>query len=408
MSLFLATHYQLARASLKRNRIRSFLTCLGVAIGVASIILIFSLMGSIKQLISNQTLKNPNLIIIRPHASQTSSNLIQEVTSVEHFQKSNLSLSDLKTIKKHSSVQFVAPIALSNYSLKAKQTVNSAPVLGTSSDLAKIIDLPLNSGSFISNSKSTGNLKPAIIGKTLALNLFNSSRPIGKTFTLKKHKFIIIGVLEQQNSSLNFSNIDFDQTVITNIDNLFKIDPQTQIQQISLTLYPNSDITAIADQLKSSLSRTKSDFNFSLSFGNQLSHPANRFFSLASKILSVVASISLIVGGIGVMNIMLVSVAERTHEVGIRKAVGATNLHIFIQFLLESLILCCIGGIFGLILGYILTFATSIITGLPPFVNLPILLSSFYIPVIIGSIFGLYPALKAAHKNPIDSLKIYH
>lgn len=408
MSLFLATHYQLARASLKRNRIRSFLTCLGVAIGVASIILIFSLMGSIKQLISNQTLKNPNLIIIRPHASQTSSNLIQEVTSVEHFQKSNLSLSDLKTIKKHSSVQFVAPIALSNYSLKAKQTVNSAPVLGTSSDLAKIIDLPLNSGSFISNSKSTGNLKPAIIGKTLALNLFNSSRPIGKTFTLKKHKFIIIGVLEQQNSSLNFSNIDFDQTVITNIDNLFKIDPQTQIQQISLTLYPNSDITAIADQLKSSLSRTKSDSNFSLSFGNQLSHPANRFFSLASKILSVVASISLIVGGIGVMNIMLVSVAERTHEVGIRKAVGATNLHIFIQFLLESLILCCIGGIFGLILGYILTFATSIITGLPPFVNLPILLSSFYIPVIIGSIFGLYPALKAAHKNPIDSLKIYH
>lgn len=408
MSLFLATHYQLARASLKRNRIRSFLTCLGVAIGVASIILIFSLMGSIKQLISNQTLKNPNLIIIRPHASQTSSNLIQEVTSVEHFQKSNLSLSDLKTIKKHSSVQFVAPIALSNYSLKAKQTVNSASVLGTSSDLAKITDLPLNSGSFISNSKSTGNLKPAIIGKTLALNLFNSSRPIGKTFTLKKHKFIIIGVLEQQNSSLNFSNIDFDQTVITNIDNLFKIDPQTQIQQISLTLYPNSDITAIADQLKSSLSRTKSDSNFSLSFGNQLSHPANRFFSLASKILSVVASISLIVGGIGVMNIMLVSVAERTHEVGIRKAVGATNLHIFIQFLLESLILCCIGGIFGLILGYILTFATSIITGLPPFVNLPILLSSFYIPVIIGSIFGLYPALKAAHKNPIDSLKIYH
>ena len=108
------------------------------------------------------------------------------------------------------------------------------------------------------------------------------------------------------------------------------------------------------------------------------------------------------------MNIMLVAVAERAHEIGIRKAVGATNLHIFIQFLLESLILCCSGGILGLILGYIVIFLISLSIPFSPFISPTILLSVIITPIIIGTIFGLYPALKASLKNPIDSLKIYH
>jgi ABC-type antimicrobial peptide transport system permease subunit len=121
----------------------------------------------------------------------------------------------------------------------------------------------------------------------------------------------------------------------------------------------------------------------------------------------MVASISLVVGGIGVMNIMLVSVSERTHEIGIRKAVGASNSNILLQFLFESLILSLLGGLFGLALGYIIAFLISLITPFSPYISLEILAITVATSLIVGIIFGLYPALKAAHKNPIESLKHY-
>ena len=123
--------------------------------------------------------------------------------------------------------------------------------------------------------------------------------------------------------------------------------------------------------------------------------------------LATVAAISLIVGGIGVMNIMLVSVAERTHEIGIRKAVGASGRNILVQFLFESLILSILGGIFGLVLGYVLAFLLSVVTPFPPYFSWEIIAITFLTTIIIGVIFGIYPALKAASKNPIDSLKHY-
>ena len=123
--------------------------------------------------------------------------------------------------------------------------------------------------------------------------------------------------------------------------------------------------------------------------------------------LTLVAAISLIVGGIGVMNIMLVSVAERTHEIGIRKAIGASNANIFLQFLFESLILCVIGGFAGLLLGYIFAFFVSIVTPFAPYIDLMICLSAIGISVIVGTIFGLYPAIKASRRSPIESLKSY-
>ena len=123
--------------------------------------------------------------------------------------------------------------------------------------------------------------------------------------------------------------------------------------------------------------------------------------------LAIVAAISLVVGGIGVMNIMLVSVAERSHEIGVRKAVGASSRNILMQFLFEALILSLLGGIFGLILGYLLAFLLSVITPFAPYISWQIIAVTFLTTIIIGIIFGIYPALKAASKNPIDSLKYY-
>ena len=137
------------------------------------------------------------------------------------------------------------------------------------------------------------------------------------------------------------------------------------------------------------------------------SHPAGSLFNIVSSMLALVAGISLIVGGIGIMNIMLVSVAERTHEIGVRKAVGASGRNILIQFLFESLILSVLGGIFGMVLGYFFAFLLSTITPFVPYISWKIVGITFATAIIIGILFGIYPAIKAANKDSIESLKHY-
>ena len=179
-----------------------------------------------------------------------------------------------------------------------------------------------------------------------------------------------------------------------------------QVQQINVRAENVDSLPTIADQIREKLTAQKSgDTNFTVSYGDSISHPASTLLGIISGMLAAVAGISLVVGGIGVMNIMLVSVSERTHEIGIRKAVGASSYNILMQFMFESLILSIFGSIMGLVLGYVLAFLVSIITPFQPYISWQILVITFCTAVVIGLIFGIYPALKASMKNPIDSLK---
>lgn len=413
MSLLLRTHYSLAKSSLKRQRTRSFLTCLGIAIGVASIVLILSLMGSINRLISDQVKAIGNdLIIVRPSTHKdTVNSLISELTSSNQFLQSSLSLSDVSTIKQQQNISAVAPIASSVGTLQADRTVDSGTILGTTSDLQKIMSLSLKSGIFLKDPEKSdsSNLHTATIGRDLSLELFGTTDSVGQTFTIKGTKFIITGVLASVDDPINFNNVDLDHAVLVHIDRLKELDESLQLQQIDIKVTTTDALESTSNAIRSALTESKSgDTNFTVSYGDQISHPASSFFSLVSSMLAVVASVSIIVGGIGVMNIMLVAVAERTHEIGIRKAIGATNLNIFLQFLFESLILCFLGSLLGLILGYLLAFLLSIITPFTPYINPFIFLATLYVAVAIGTIFGLYPAIKASRKHPIDSLNIYN
>jgi ABC-type antimicrobial peptide transport system permease subunit len=193
-----------------------------------------------------------------------------------------------------------------------------------------------------------------------------------------------------------------------NIEDLDRITGSTQIQQINIKASNTDSLTQVSADIEKALKDNKlGDENFSVTYGDQITHPASSLFTVVSGMLTLVAAISLIVGGIGVMNIMLVSVAERTHEIGIRKAVGASGRNILMQFLFEALILSVLGGIFGLVLGYVVAFFISIITPFAPYISLNILFLTFFTTLAIGIIFGIYPAIKAASKNPIDSLKHY-
>ena len=409
MALLLKTHFKLAKTAIKENRTRSFLTCLGIAIGVASIILILSLTGSISNLVKNEIGEiGADLIVVRPSSTKDSvTSIVEELTSANSFQKSNLSIPDIKTISEVKGVAAVAPIAVSTNTVSSeKNTFTSVPVLGTNLDFIKIEPLALRYGAFLTESNHENSV---VLGHTLSLALFNTiNSTVGKTVTIMGEKFMVVGVLDEVEKSINFDNVDFDNALIMDVKTLDKITGSTQIQQINIKTENTDSLKTISSDIKKNLTEQKQgDQNFSVSYGDEITHPASSLFTIVSGMLTLVAAISLIVGGIGVMNIMLVSVAERTHEIGVRKAVGASSRNILMQFLFEALILSILGGIFGLILGYILAFLLSVITPFAPFISLEIIAISFLTTLVIGIIFGIYPAIKAASRNPIDSLKHY-
>ena len=408
MSLLLRTHYKLAKESIRKNRTRSFLTCLGIAVGVASIILIMSLMGSVNNVISAQIKSmGADLIVIRPaqHVDAVES-VIDGLTASNRYMTSNLTLTDAEVIAGLDGVAGVAPIAGGVATLRTEErTIPTASVIGTSSELARVQDLKLNSGIFLSDKVENS----AAIGKGLSLELFGTgTEAVGKTFMMGEEKFMVVGLLEEMEDPINFNNVDFDKSVFVQADYLRKIGMNYQVQQIDVRGENLSVLPKLASEIEDLLHSAKSgDKNYEVLYGEQISHPAGSMFMVVSSMLTVVAGVSLIVGGIGVMNILLVSVAERTREIGIRKAVGASSTNILMQFLFEAVILSLGGGILGLILGYIIAFLISIVTPFAPFISWQILGVSVGTSVVIGILFGMYPAIKAARKNPIESLRYY-
>lgn len=409
MLALLRTHFKLAKTAIKENRTRSFLTCLGIAIGVASIILILSLMGSISNLVKNEIGEiGSDLIVVRPTSTKDSvTSIVEELTSANSFQKSSLAISDVSTISKVENVTAVAPIAIATNTVTSeKNTFPSVPILGTNLDFIKIEPLSIRYGAFLTENNEGNSV---VLGHTLSLALFNTiNSTVGKTVTIMGEKFMVVGVLDEVDKSINFDNIDFDNSLIMNISSLDKITGSTQIQQINIKAANTESLGPISDNIKQTLTEQKhGDANFSVAYGDDITHPASNLFTIVSGMLTIVAAISLVVGGIGVMNIMLVSVAERTREIGIRKAVGASSRNILAQFLFESLILSILGGIFGLVLGYTIAFLISIITPFAPHISWEIVALTFLTTLVIGILFGIYPAIKAASRNPIDSLKHY-
>lgn len=409
MGLLLRTHLSIALDSLYRNRARTFLSALGIAIGVASIVLIMSLTGGIGSLISASSDKNnANLILVRPSTGkELAENLIDELTANNQYAKSSLTLDDTTSIAKLGNIEAVAPIA-SNISAvtigdKSYQSIN---VVATNADLVKTAKLALKNGQFFEESGTHNNA--AVIGHDLATKLFGTTDILARTFQYGDQKFIIIGVLEKTDSPINYNGVDFDNSILIDINFANSFESSIQIQQINVRTTTTDSTESVAEEIKTKLTNSKKgDTTFQVLTGSSNFQPAGSLLSIISSMLTLVASISLVVGGVGIMNIMLVSVSERTREIGIRKAVGASSGNILLQFLFESIILSFIGGIMGIALGYSTAFAISLITPFAPHISWSILGITCLTSLIVGIIFGVYPAAKAATKDPITSLKVY-
>lgn len=407
MALLIRTHFRLAKTSIKENRTRSFLTCLGIAIGIASIILILSLTGSISRLITTELGGTQDLIVVRPSKSKDGiTSIVEELTTSNSFERSALQPADSSLIAKVDGVASTAPIALSTVTLHDEEnTIASATVLGTTPEFFTIDPLTFRYGSAITDQNKSSAV---VIGHNLSLRLFNTSNPVGRTLTFYGQRFIVVGVFEEVSDTINLNNIDYNSILVMDIDVLNNLIGSLQVQQINVRVTNTGVLASVAEKIRTTLIEQHSgDTNFTVAYGEAITHPASSLLDIISGMLAIVAGVSLIVGGIGVMNIMLVSVAERTHEIGIRKAVGASARNILMQFMFEALILSILGGILGIIFGYILALLISSITPFAPFISWQIILTVFATTIIVGIVFGIYPAMKAATKNPIESLKHY-
>ena len=381
---------------------------LGVMIGISSVVIIFSLSGGVSSMISNQIIaEGESLAVVRPKELTTNNkNVITNLATSRNFTQSSIKNEDLGLISKVKDVLAVAPLA--NFSAKVKGDGDEkyANLLATSPNLDQTVGLKVREGQFIAES---ANANTVVIGNQMAIDLFGTTQALGKEITMKGEKFIVIGVLAHQSSSINFSNVDFNNTaIIPYVTAKRIIGENLQIQQVNIRVKSINNLNQVQQEIeKGMLKNHNGEKDFEVLTGKNISHPSDKFIELSTFILAIVASISLVVGGIGIMNIMLVNVSERTREIGIRKALGANNRHILFQFLTESMIISLSGGFFGYLIGYAFSFGVSVFLPFSPVISWQIAVLVCGISMLVGVIFGLYPAFRAARKDPIISLRQY-
>ena len=404
----LKTNIENAIESLHANRLRTFLTMLGVMIGIASVVVIFSLSGGVGSMISNQIVAEGGaLAVVRPkELTANDKNVITSLATSKSFTQSSITNEDLGMISKIKEVSAVAPLANFSAKVRGDGEEKYANLLATSPNLDQTVSLKVREGQFIADS---ANANTVVLGNQMAIDLFGTTQAVGKEIAMKGEKFIVIGVLTHQSSSINFSNVDFNNTAIIPYETAKRIiGDNLQIQQVNIHAKSINSLGAIQKQIESDLlKKHNGERDFEVLTGKNISHPSDKFIELSTLILAIVASVSLVVGGIGIMNIMLVNVSERTREIGIRKALGANNRHILFQFLTESMIISLGGGLFGYLIGYAFSFGASMFLPFSPIISWQIALLVCGLSTVVGVIFGLYPAFRAARKDPIVSLRQY-
>ena len=408
MSVFSLEYFRTAHESLKRTRTRTLLTTIGIAIGVGSITAILALSGGIVDIINRQTQSiTNNLIVVRPASPEVSLSDLSNPTTQTSYATSPIQETDIAALQRVAGVSSVTPImTLTGDVQSGKLSPRASTVIATTPSFTDTMKLSFADGQFIDDQTLENT---AVLGNSLAMDLFGTDQVAGRVFTVKGQQFTVIGVVKQQNNPINFNNIDIDHAMIVSLDSgkLFN-HGVTQLQQLNILTKKDAKITATKKAISQELTKSHRERDVAVLSGDEISAPSNRVFVLINVIMSLIASISLLVGGVGIMNIMLVAVAERTREIGLRKAVGASNGSIVMQFLVEALIISLLGGVAGYLGGYLIAFFVSLLLPYDPTLSVNIALCALVLSVGVGTLFGIYPAIRAARKDPIESLRRYH
>jgi len=401
---------KMAIAAIRANRWRSLLTMVGIIIGIVSVVTIVGIGEGVKQQIASQLGQfGKDLITIIPGdihnqtngASFAGTNLFSGPTS-----QFSLSAQDLRTIQRVPHVAATAPLSqISGKPSFEGRSVSGITVIGTSPDLPKILNQKVPEGAFFTNNDNDENA--AVIGKSVAQRLFQEDVPLGMSFEFRGRTMVVRGVFD------DFANVPLSP--VANFDNTIFVpfDVASKLANNAAPIYTvlvKPDVPASA---KATIKNVNSDLlrahggqqDFSVLDEKQTVSSTSHVLDLMTKLIAGIAAISLLVGGVGIMNVMLVSVTERMHEIGVRKAIGATNRQIWRQFMLESGVLSGVGGVIGVLLSLLVDLLLHAYTDLKPSISWQAMVVATLVSVIVGVLFGTAPALKAARKDPIEALR---
>ena len=373
--------------NIKNNKLRSVLTMLGLIIGIASVIILVGLgKGTTNRVTSQVQSLGTNILTLNINSSDYS-----------------LEYSELENLLKLENVDTVAPQKTVSATVNRGTTISKrASIIATTNNYMEVINLSLSRGRLLSSIDLENSSKVCLLGNDIAETLFSLSNPVGQSIKINGDNYTVIGVLTQVGSSMG-SNID--DMIIIPFTTAKNLGSDTSINNLYIKVADENKIDKTTSVIENYIEKTigiTTDY-FSVSSQDSMLETMESVTDTMSLLLGGIAGISLIVGGIGVMNVMLVSVTERTKEIGIRKSLGATRSDILVQFLIEALVLCMLGGGIGVVFGIgIGTLLGNMGYNFSP--NSTITLIAFLSSAIIGIVFGIFPANKASKLNPIDAL----
>lgn len=407
-----ANLFKIAIVAIAANKMRSFLTALGIIIGVAAVITMLAIgQGSKKSIQANIAEMGSNMIMIQPGADMRGG-VRQDRSAME-----TLKMNDYESIKEECSyVKAVSPTVNSSGQWIYGNNNTPSSIYGVNQDYLEIRQLSISDGEIFSDADIKAAAKVCILGQTVVDNLFpDGSDAVGKVVRFNSIPFRVVGVLKKK--GYNSMGMDQDDLVLAPYTTVMKrILAQTFLSGIQCSAITEGVTDKATAQISSILRRNHklkdaSEFSegdaddFNIRSQEELSSMMNSTTNMLTILLGCVAGISLIVGGIGIMNIMYVSVTERTREIGLRMSVGARGIDILNQFLIEAILLSVTGGIIGVLLGVGASYAIKAIVHWPIYIQLWSIIMSFAVCTLTGIFFGWYPAKKAAQLDPIEAIR---
>jgi len=395
--------FLMAWASLIANKLRSLLTMLGIIIGVAAVIALVSIGNGVKQDIEDSISSlGSNLLVVLPGAPRTPG-----ARSSQGFMKS-LKISDYEAIAKLEGVKAASPMTNGSYVVIYQNKNWTTSVAGVNSNFQDVNNWTMTSGRFFSDKNVQNRERVAVVGQTVVKNLFADEDPVGKEIRVKNIPFRVIGVLKSKGNG-TMGNDQDDTVLIPYTTSMERVEGIDYLRRVYVVAKDDEGIDRLqADienllRVRHNIKDTNLD-DFNIQNMKSIMETVAQTTGTFTLFLGAVAAISLVVGGIGIMNIMLVSVTERTREIGVRKALGATYSVIVTQFLIEAVVISLMGGFIGIAFGIGASKVIGMVSGMSTIVSVPTIIMSFAFSMAIGLIFGIYPARKAAKLNPIDAL----
>jgi putative ABC transport system permease protein len=390
-----------ALSSIGQNKVRAMLTTLGVIIGVMSVILLIALGESAQAYVEREfAVMGSNVVIITPGRQETAGMI--PITAGSHRK---LTYEIAKAIKRKAvGITGVAANSVGLANVRYRNLQRNVLLIGTTPDFENVRQLFTQIGRFITDEDIDRNNKVCIIGTTLKRELFGENRALSEKVTINGSKHMIVGILEERGMALG---IDLGDIVIVPLPSAQQMFNKEDLMEILVGARSQEDIDRAIDSIRPIvMAAHDNEEDFTITDQDGMLATFSRIFDMLRLMLVGIACISLLVGGIGIMNIMLVSVRERTREVGIRKAVGATRSDVALQFLIEAVTLSVLGGCTGIVLGAIGAFVLhALYPSLPIGISLWSALTAFFFSMAVGVFFGVYPAVKAASVDPVIALR---